>query len=221
MNYLFLGLLLVSVLPGFGQTYTTNFPNSENPISEGGRWTNGGAVGLDWLNVETTGGSPGTAYSSAFVSGYNDCIAVLSGFPADQTVQATVYRRPGYTAPSTHEVELLLRFKITAHSARGYEMDFWFGGSTLQVVRWDGPVGSFDTNVPCSGPGPQGLVTGDVVKAQIVGSTITVYKNGNLITTCNDTKWTDGNPGIGFFVRPGGTLKDYCFSSFTATGNGT
>src|SRR5690349_19703043 len=37
-----------------GQTYTTTFPLTENPISEGGRWNSGGAVGLDWHDVSTT-----------------------------------------------------------------------------------------------------------------------------------------------------------------------
>ena len=47
----------VSVLPtactsaGTHRTYTTNFPLTENPISEGGKWTNGQTVGLDWANM--------------------------------------------------------------------------------------------------------------------------------------------------------------------------
>src|SRR5262245_11556871 len=38
--------------------YTTTLPLAEDPISEGGRWINGGTVGLDWTNVAT---SPGLA----------------------------------------------------------------------------------------------------------------------------------------------------------------
>src|ERR1700743_1442659 len=37
---------------GTGTTYTTNFPNNENPISEGGKWTH---VGQDWTLVQTQG----------------------------------------------------------------------------------------------------------------------------------------------------------------------
>jgi hypothetical protein len=38
------------------RTYTTTFPLTENPISEGGNWINGKAVGLDWANLATTNG---------------------------------------------------------------------------------------------------------------------------------------------------------------------
>lgn len=116
---------------------------------------------------------------------------------------------------SSHEIELLLRFQVSAHYARGYEMDFWYGGTALQMVRWNGPIGDF-TVLDNSGPGPQGLVTGDIVKAQMIGNTITVFKNGNVISTYVDYAFTDGNPGMGFFVRPGGTPDQYCFTRFTA-----
>jgi hypothetical protein len=36
-----------------GQTYATSFSLTENPISEGGKWINGGVTGLDWGNVQT------------------------------------------------------------------------------------------------------------------------------------------------------------------------
>jgi hypothetical protein len=214
-NLLILATFLATA--AFSQSYTTNFSATENPISEGGKWTNGGAVGIDFRDVQTANGR---AYSSGIVSGYDDCIACLSGYPANQSVQATIYRDPSYTAPSTHEVELHLRTTITAKSIRTYEMDFWFAGSTLQIVRWNGQVGDF-TVLNATGPGLSSLVTGDVIKAQISGSTITVYKNGNLIATCTDNVLTSGNPGMGFFVRPGGTLDKFCISSLTAAALGT
>jgi len=37
-------------------TYTTNFANTENPISEGGKWQNGAANGVDWTNCRTKSG---------------------------------------------------------------------------------------------------------------------------------------------------------------------
>ena len=40
-------------------TYTTNFPLSENPIGEGGRWNNGGIFGK--TDVQT---APGKAYGT-------------------------------------------------------------------------------------------------------------------------------------------------------------
>ena len=38
-----------------GNSYTTNFPLTENPISEG-KWINGNDTGLDWANVRSTVG---------------------------------------------------------------------------------------------------------------------------------------------------------------------
>jgi hypothetical protein len=37
-------------------TYSTNFPLTENPISEGSVWARGGTEGLDWTNPLTMGG---------------------------------------------------------------------------------------------------------------------------------------------------------------------
>ena len=82
--------------PSSGGTYTTNFPGTENPISEGGVWTNGGAVGIDWQNART---STGLAFASNTSSGYNDCLAHLSGYAANHSAQATVHRVSGYTPP--------------------------------------------------------------------------------------------------------------------------
>jgi len=39
-------------------SYSTNFVNPENPISENGHWINGKSVGLDWQDVTTTPGFP-------------------------------------------------------------------------------------------------------------------------------------------------------------------
>ena len=56
---LLLYLALLSSTEAVAKTYTTNFPLMENPISEGGNWVNGQAVGLDWTDIRTT---PGFAF---------------------------------------------------------------------------------------------------------------------------------------------------------------
>src|SRR5437879_2900763 len=56
-------------------SYSTNFPLTENPISEGGRWLNGGTVGLDWTNFRTTSNK---AYGlEVGTNGYDDSTAIL------------------------------------------------------------------------------------------------------------------------------------------------
>ena len=120
--------------------YSTNFGAIENPISEGGRWVNGKAVGLDWNNVQSV---PGAAYAAAYVTGYDDPIAVLNTtFAANQFAEGTVRRATGYSPGVSHEIELLLRFRIAAHSARGYEI-LWGVTGELNIVRWNGPLGNY------------------------------------------------------------------------------
>ena len=38
------------------RSYSSDFPNDENPISEGGMWLNGKADGIDWADVVITNG---------------------------------------------------------------------------------------------------------------------------------------------------------------------
>src|SRR3954469_6801107 len=74
--------------------YSTSFPLTENPISEGGAWTTGGRVGLDWQDIRT---DRGVAFGVGPSDGYNDCIAYLSALRSIRhSVQATVRKRPRY-----------------------------------------------------------------------------------------------------------------------------
>ena len=76
-------------------SYTTDFPHAENPISEGGKWTSGRA-GLDWGDVRTI---PGFAFGIEAGGNrpepdkYDDPTAILTGkWGPDQTAQAKVHR---------------------------------------------------------------------------------------------------------------------------------
>ena len=130
-------------------TYFTSFELPENPISEGSGWVNGEATGQQWSNVQT---GSGNVYGSrlvdyAGVGRYSDPIAHLSAsvmtFSANQYAQGTVHRVPGYQNPSGgHEIELLLRFRITANNARGYEV-LWAQDGAIAIVRWNGPSGDY------------------------------------------------------------------------------
>jgi hypothetical protein len=200
------------------RTYTTNFPATENPISEGGNWINGGTTGLDWANVRTT---PGLAFGTQTGSGaLNDSTAVVGGsWNNDQTVTATVHT-VSHVQSTFEELELRLRTTIAPHSIKGYEINFAVGPgqSYTQIVRWNGPLGSFTmlSNKAVGGA----VVNGDVVKASITGSTITVFKNGIQVNTATDTTFASGFPGMGMFLQGANTQADYGFSTFTATGAG-
>jgi hypothetical protein len=199
------------------RVYTTNFPLTENPISEGGHWINGQVVGLDWKNARTT---PGLAFGTQTGNGgYDDTVALLAGtWGPDQTVEATVYTvNPNDSI--FEEVELRLRSSLSAHSCTGYEVLFSARSSAnayVQIVRWNGPLGNF--TVLTSAGVPAGIITGDVVKATIVGSTITAYLNGVQKLQVVDSTYPSGKPGMGFFLQgAGGVNGDYGFTSFTAS----
>ena len=179
-------------------TSTTNFPLTENPISEGGHWINGLTNGIDWADVETT---PGRAFGTQTGIGpnYADSTALLTGsWGPTQTVQAVVYIA---AADSTtfEEVELRLRSSLSAHRNTGYEVNFSVKPDNpyCQIVRWNGPLGDF-TLLDARGIG---VHNGDVVKATAVGSTITCYINNTAIFSVNDTTYPSGNPGMGFICK--------------------
>jgi len=197
------------------RTYTTSFPLTESHISERGNWINGGTVGLDWGNVQTT---PGLAFGTVVSGGppYNDSTAVLTGsWSSDQMACATIQ-----TVNQNHnifeEVELRLRTTITAHRITGYELGGRVTSDGIQYIgisRWGGPLNDFASlnNVP--GPG---LRNGDVMCATAIGSTLTLYVNNVQIVQVADTKYAEGSPGMGFYNQ-GGTLannSDYGFADF-------
>ena len=205
-----------------GSGYSTTFSATENPIDEGGNWVNGKAVGIDWNNVQTI---PGRAYASVLSGNpnrYNDSIAHLSGaYNADQFAQGTVYRDASYNpGTSKHEVELLLRFDISANYARGYEI-LWGVSGYLAVVRWNGPLGNYTALYDTGDPGIGPAVDGDVLRAEISGNIVKVYKNSVLkatvdITSKGGTVWSTGKPGMGFWPVDGAILDKFGWKNFQA-----
>jgi hypothetical protein len=209
-------------------SYTTSFPLTENPISEGGRWINGGAVGLDWTNVSTT---PGLAIGHQVGANFTDATALLTAsWGPDQMATATVHTVNQNDACS-QEVEVRLRSAISAHVNTGYEINFKMSQTSLAyvtIVRWNGPLGSFNYLSDPSTKGTQfGVKNGDVVSAKIVGNLITAYINGVQkmqadITSIGGTVYATGNPGMGFNLDNApagcsGTNGDYGFTNYTAT----
>jgi len=191
-------------------TYTTNFDNTEDPLSEGGAWTH---TGVYWTNVVSENGiAHGTQTGS---DGYDDSYAVLSGFSPDQAASAVAYIDPGIDKNcSSQEVEILMRWSDSAESAQGYECLIHHDGGYAQIVRWNGPLGSFTVLGGASAPG---FKNGDTVKATAVGNVITLFHNDVQIVQVTDDTYKTGNPGIGFFKRSCGRNSDYGFTSFTAT----
>jgi hypothetical protein len=206
------------VTGGPSPSYTTNFDQTENPISEGGAWRRAGNV---WTNVRTANGIAfGT---NGALDTYDDSYALLSGFGPDQQAQAVVFRSPTLVSTgTTHEMELLLRFSDDAGNARGYECLFNYAGG-VEIVRWNGALGDFTPLAITGGAGNLGrdLVSGDVIRATIVGNVISSYINGVLRAQAIDSTFAGGQPGIGFFTRPLGVNAnaDFGMTSYTVSSN--
>src|SRR5580765_1978754 len=214
-------VLLLSTLALGQRTYTTNFPLSEKPISESGNWLNGKTDGLDWSNINTV---PGLAVGTeGSVVPYSDSTAVVKGpWGADQTVQGTAYVATPFISCS-QELELRLRTTLTPHSITGYEVSYSSAYGSVIIVRWDGPIGAGHFDVLNMAQAT--VKNGDVMKATMIGSLITAYKNGVKVLTASDSKFVSGSPGIGVNLtyNPGCTAAEslrYGFTNFTAVDNG-
>lgn len=202
-------------------TYTTNFPLTENPISEGGNWTNGKTDGVDWSDVRTSKGLAFGTQVPPTGPPYNDSVALLKGtWGPDQMATATVHTVNQQGGGTYEEVELWLRGSISPHFTTGYEINLrcLTGPETyVQFGYWDGPLNKFGGLGSTTGPG---LHDGDVISASIVGDTITIWINGIQVLQGKDplNRYTTGNPGMGFYYQgSNGSDSDYGFANFTAT----
>jgi hypothetical protein len=230
-----------------GRTYTTNFPATENPLSEGGNWRNGQREGIDWKDFRTV---PGLALGTQLGSPppYDDSTAVVTGtWGPDQTVEMKVKTVNQQTGSVNQELEVRLRTTINPHSLTGYEV-LWRlnhdGSQYHQIVQWLGPLGTASCNWGCAfqmvpgsrdmraGDGNPGVYDGDTLGASIVGNRIRtwVIHNGvkQILQDINDTsgagggaRFTSGAPGMGAWLRgPVSTITDYGVISFTAVDTG-
>jgi hypothetical protein len=208
--------------------FTTTFPSTESPVSQSGAFTHGYQnVGIDATGPDSTGGSPGISYAHAVDR--QDYIALLQNrFTNNKHYsQVKINLVGGYTAPTSHEIEVHVGTTIGVGTAVGYEFDIWFAGTTLQAIRWDSP-NLFDTGActVVSGTWPGAVADGDVVRVDFdstSGSPImTVKLNGSTVITYTDVtagKHMTGNPGFAFFCDNGIAGVDpvkYCIKGYEA-----
>jgi hypothetical protein len=206
-------------------SYTTTFPLTENPISEGAGWTNGTVASNLWNNVKTVNSIACAAnFANTLGSRYDDPIACLKtsvhAFTPNQYVEATVHRAVGYSpnqSVTKHEIELLLRWLISGTTARGYEFLIGHDGGCCWV-RWNGARGSYQQLSAVAYPG---VADGDVFRVEITGTTMNAYKNGAAIANqlYSDSTWADGQPGMGFWPVNDGVapvLENYGWKDWQA-----
>lgn len=218
--------------------YTTFFPLTENPISEGGNWVNGLAQGLHWGNMQTfAGGHVGATNTSpgcdlAHPNNCNDSVAALTGtWTVNQAACGVVFIDPTLNVNTTiDEVEIHLHRTIISGNSTGYEFDYSLHNNGTQyaaIVRWDGYTGGNNSFTFLSQfPGtPVALQNADLFCASAIGGNLKYWieRAGVVIQTApatpvTDTTYTAGAPGLG--AENGlGPLSDnakFGFSSFTA-----
>jgi len=222
-----IGLIALTSVSAWSQgTYSTNFPLTENPLNESGKWISG-TTGLDWTNCRTTAGfcfgtQPGNATGN---QRYADSIAVLTGtWSQAQSAQATLLvpnADPGGSDNVFEEVEIHLLVTVTPHNIVGYEANLSVtpNNGYVQIGRWDGPLDVSKDVLGNAANVPAGK-TGDVFKATFTPPNhLQVYINGVQVTEWFDpSPLTTGSPGIGFFLQGAtGVNANYGFSSFSAT----
>ncbi len=175
----------------------TTFPLDENPISEGGVWDNGAAVGVQWNNSKSL---QGVVTGLETAGGQRDatCIRNDGPWPNDQYAELVVFCiDPGTSFP---EVELRTRSAMAANSCTGMEFSCstkrGTSGDYLLIVRWNGAQGNFTTLVNVQGR-YYGAKNGDLLSASSIGGYHRLYRNGILLARTKDTTVTSGQPGFG------------------------
>lgn len=199
-------------------SYSTTFPNTENPFSDGSKWVMGGTDGIDWQNFQTI---PGLAFGVGPSAGFDDCGGHLKSSvgvsSTKQFARSTVRRFAGYVPPSSHEIELWTFATITPNFEQLYECDFQFGSQT-QFVRLKGSIGTFtvqgtgnwtDTMTGTYNDPQDGDVCEFRASISAGSPLLQLYVNGSLAMSVADTsvdKITSGQPGMGFFAHSGAGL---------------
>ena len=227
-------IMAIQTARTLGRTYSTNFPLTENPISEGGNWVAGQSAGNNlWGDIQTNGT---IAFGVSLPTAYGDPTGILTGpWGPDQTAQAVVRVSQVPFGTRCHEVELRLRTTINPvdHTITGYEIFcsvmpppfaycsigtwggpngiFWARKHTLQRLRqgWRRPQGRRDGHEPRYDHRLHQRQPSHVGPGQ---RAVLGQKRADHLGP-----WTTGSPGIGFFDDNGDRRwRDFGFSSFSA-----
>ena len=119
-------------------------------------------------------------------------------------------------------MEILLRWRDSAHDSRGYECNLAFNGQYAEIIQWPGPRGTQSSQfkfISRGNPVTAGVHDGDVFQADVVGNVITSRLNGRVIAQGTDSSIPSGGaPGIGFFWQGAPASQKFSLSRFSATG---
>lgn len=188
--------------------FSTSFPATENPISQGGIWI---ARDPNQTKIQTVSGS-GAFGTGAGISPnvFDDSQANIAGFGNDYEIEAVVFKLSGGANWRFQEVELLCRWtdnlpqiptSFGPSTSNGYEWNVAYNGEYQNVGRWK--FAAIDSTAPDFVP-----ADGDLMRMRVQGQRIQCFWNNvqKIDVTDNDPtlKITTGNPGMGMYISPDG-----------------
>ena len=162
-------------------TVSDDFNRADGAI--GSNWTviNDSSYAVVASNVATTPTSaayPNCIYASTFTftaNQFSRATMVRSNDTSGQAIELTV-------RGSGSSLATLSNYAVTISSA-GWGMYKMVNGTELALSS------GTDT-------GSDAFNTGDVCELRVIGTSITLYKNGTLLTTCTDSSVSTGKPGF-------------------------
>lgn len=198
-------------------SYSTSFPLTENPISEGGAWL---APPTGWTNVRSTPGDAFGTQSAHTPPPFDDSVAIRSvAYPPNHSVQCTMHM-VGAVGTRAQEVELLLRATQGSNTLSLYEIDIKITGA-FHFVQWNGALNDF-TVLRANVTNNVVIADGAVWYASIVGRIITVKCNGLVCDTYDTTgdavPLSTGRPGTGMWGTNGDPAADFGWQNYSDLG---
>lgn len=203
----------VAVAPTSYTLDFTTYGTDENPISDGGIWTNadsgtGGnsplAPNHNMQIRESADASTRICCETVATNDYDDSLSFVPGFSGNQRVEATVYIEAGYAShgDTNHELAMELgcrswnispgvNHKRTIHIGFNYAGGFFVAGFDGDLVSWqlNSNSGIWGAAVVNSGVAP---LTNDVVISELnrTAKTLKVWqKRGVSSTLVIDLQW--------------------------------
>lgn len=204
--------------------YTTTFPTTQAPLNDAvitiGTQQDGSGTG----GPDATGGSPGFIIAPTVDKDHFGF--VVGRVSTTKHYSEVVIKRTGGATPDSHEVEVHVGGNVSPTSVTSYEVNLWGTNVTAQPVRWEDPLGGFNTGVfttiSNTFDGGTALVDGDVVRVEFDSTSgspiITMKVNGITKAQWTDTsagKILAGSPGFAMFRRTGTTAANYCIKTFS------
>lgn len=196
-------------------SYTTNFPLTEIPMSEAGRWTSWG-IDPPRTDAQTIAGSGAFGTMDSF-DGINfpDSGATLTGvtFSPNHSIQGT-FANNGAGSLDV-EAEHVLRSNVSDTAQSGYESDWVNSSKELNYVRLNGPDNDFTIASGFPVTTNVSMNDGDVAFSSINGSFVNVTCNSLAVVTNLDIRSAFGGglvidtgyPGVGFWNATGSSAN--------------